>query len=893
VTLTAGSRLGPYEILAPLGAGGMGEVWRARDTKLGRDVALKVLPQAVALDSERLARFEREAQVLASLNHPHVAAIYGVEDSTPTKALVLELVEGPTLQDRIAQGALPVEEAIAIARQIAEGLEAAHEKGIVHRDLKPANVKVSTEGEVKVLDFGLAKAVDLETGGKSDLAHSPTLTGMATQLGVVLGTAAYMAPEQARGGAVDKRADVWAFGAVLYEMLTGRRLFEGDTATDVLAAVLRQDIPWTQLPAATPPGVRHLLERCLVRDRKQRLHDIADARLELEAAATGSLAAGPAAEKRRGALLWPVLTGASLIAAAAALLWGVAARRDRPVREPQPMTLSVTLPADATLESTGGSAGPVVVSPSGRQIAFCASRGAGVPQLWVRRLDEADAHPIAGTEGANHPFWAPDEKSLGYFSDLHLRRIAVDGGPVTTLAEAADPRGGTWGPDGTILFTPNYVGAILRVPADGGESRPATRIDSAAGEETHRYPQFLPDGRHFLFLSRAGWKGTVRLGSLDAEETRPVANDTANALYSAGHLLYTHDGALVAQPFDLATSKTTGPARPLVDRLLYDERYSLGIFSASPGGVLAYQTGTEVRLSQFAWLDRSGHRLSIAGEKARATGSDCPPALSPDASRVLTCRPNDAGTSSDVWLLDLKRGTSTALTNTEADETLPIWSADGGALLYGSYATASDPARVSIRRRGEDAVALLEDKESTSLRPQSMSPDGRLLVVLRENPQDGSGSLLLLELGASPATAQPLPVGKGNIFEAKISPDGRWLAYVSVESGRNELYLMRFPDGGGVLRVSRGGALRPRWRDDGREIYFLDAENWLVASQIESDSSREVATGRQTRLFQMVGEYAVTGDGQRFLVEERLSEGDVSPITIRTGWETAPAGGPR
>jgi Tol biopolymer transport system component len=707
---------------------------------------------------------------------------------------------------------------------------------------------------------------------------------MATQLGVVLGTAAYMAPEQARGGAIDKRADVWALGVVLFEMLTGRRLFDGDTATDTLAAVLRQDIPWAQLPASAPAGLRHLLERCLVRDRKQRLHDIGDVRLELEeiAGRGASSAASPLA-KTRGTLLWPILTSASLIAAAAAILWGVAVRRDRGIQDPPPMILAVTLPADANLESTGGSAGPVVVSPSGRQIAFCASRGAGVPQLWVRRLDEAEAHPIAGTQGANHPFWAPDEKSLGYFSDLHLRRVAVDGGPVTTLAEAADPRGGTWGLDGTILFAPNYVGPILRISADGGESRPATHLDAAGREETHRYPQFLPDGHHFLFLSRAGWKGTVRLGSLDSDETRPVANDTANALYSHGHLLYTHDGALVAQPFDLATYKITGPARPLVDRLLYDERYSLGIFSASPDGVLAYQTGREVRLAQFAWFDRSGHRLSTAGEKARATGSDCPPALSADASRVITCRPNDAGTSSDIWLLDLKRGTSTPLTNTEADETLPIWSADG-SLLYGSYATASDPARVSIRRRGEDAVALLEDKESTSLRPQSISPDGRLLVVLRENPQDGSGSLLLLELGASSATSRPLAV-KGNIFEAKISPDGHWLAYVSVDSGRNELYLMRFPDGGGVLRISRGGAFRPRWRDDGREIYFLDAENWIVASEIVSDSSGDVSTGKQTRLFQMVGEYAVTGDGQRFLVQERLSEGDVSPITIRTGWE--------
>ena len=494
--LSAGMTLGPYEIVAPLGAGGMGEVYRATDTKLKRQVAIKVLPAALTADHDRLVRFQREAEVLASLNHPHIAAIYGLEDADGVRALVMELVDGPTLADRIAQGAIPLDEALPIAKQIAEALEAAHEQGIVHRDLKPANIKVRPDGTVKVLDFGLAKAMEPTSASSANAMNSPTISMHATQAGIILGTAAYMSPEQTRGGTVDRRADIWAFGVVLYEMLTGRRLFDGATVSDTLAHVLMKDPDWTALPANTPAPIRRLLRRCLEKDRKRRLADIADARMEIEDARSEPEPAfrpAPAPARHRAhRVLW-IFAPLTLVAFLSALVPTVLYFR-RATPEPVVTRLDVVTPSTTDAFS-------FALSPDGRQLAFVANGEKG-SQLWLRPLDQVAAQPLAGTDGASFPFWAPDNRAIGFFADSKLKRLDLAGGAPQVLADAIVPRGGTWNRDGIIVFAPLNTGGLMRVGATGGTPVPVTR--PAAGQGSHRWPQFLPDGRRVLFLAATG-----------------------------------------------------------------------------------------------------------------------------------------------------------------------------------------------------------------------------------------------------------------------------------------------------------------------------------------------------------------------------------------------------
>jgi Tol biopolymer transport system component len=898
MTLVPGSRLGPYDITAPLGEGGMGVVYRATDSKLKREVAIKVLPEAFAADADRLARFEREAQVLAQLQHPNIASIYGLEESNGVRALVMELVEGEDLAERLKHGPLPLDEALAVARQIAEALEAAHEKGIVHRDLKPANVKLTSDGKVKVLDFGLAKAMDPPAGGASaaDLARSPTLMNSptmtaahGTQLGVILGTAAYMAPEQARGGAVDKRADIWALGVVLHEMLTGRSLFSADTVSDTLAGVLRGEIDLSKLPTGAPPALRRLLRRCLERNPKNRLHDAADARLVLADLEAGiadgepAVPATPARSTRREVVAWALAATASLVAVALFL-----GRSAETPAAPRVIRAAIPLPAGVSIELDGERAGMPAVSPDGRRVAFGAREGSGPMRIWVHDLGTAAARPLPGTEEGYRPFWSPDGRRIGFFTWSHLATTPAEGGAIARLAPARDARGGTWSPNGTILFAPFATGPLLAISDRGGVTRPVTGSAEKIGTGTHRFPQFLPDGEHFVYLDRAGRVGgaaggvmIARLG--EAGSARRLLEGATNAIHADGRLLYVRDGALVAQQLDPKRLVLTGEPRVLVEDLLVNRRFSYGVFSASEAGVLTFLTGKQRDLSRLVWRDRSGRRLGELGSPGNLTGFGGL-TLSRDGRRAAVSRVDEAQGDADIWLYDVVRGTETRLARPGSDESDPLFSSDGGTLYFGS---AGDEGSALVRRdlASGAETTVFTSKEIYSLGPISLSPDGTAMtcedrsrlayadLVLRSS--DGRGETKVL-------VATPRDDAYG-----QISPDGRWLLWASDDSGRYEVYVAPFPGGGSRVQVSREGGTQPRWNPAGSEILLKTPDNVLTAVRIETGSGT-ISVGTPTPLFPIVEftgwTYDVTADGTRFLVREPLAEGDASPITLLTDW---------
>ena len=898
MTLVAGSRIGPYEITAPLGEGGMGVVYRATDPKLRREVAIKVLPEAFAGDADRLARFEREAQVLAQLQHPNIASIYGLEESSGVRALVMELVEGEDLAERMKRGSVALEEAISIARQIAEALEAAHDKGIVHRDLKPANVKLTPEGTVKVLDFGLAKAMDPPAGSASaaDLARSPTLMNSptmtaahGTQLGVILGTAAYMAPEQARGSAVDKRADIWALGVVLHEMLTGRSLFAADTVSDTLAGVLRGEIDLAKLPAGTPPALRRLLRRCLERNPKNRLHDAADARLVLADLEAGVADEGadapptPARSPKREAVAWALAAVAAL--AAAGLFIGRGAVEPA---APRVIRATLPLPAGVSIELDGERAGMPAVSPDGRRVAFGAREGSGPMRIWVHDLGTAAARPLPGTEEGYRPFWSPDGQRIGFFTWSDLATISSEGGAIARLAPARDARGGTWSANGTIVFAPFATGPLLAMSDRGGVARAVTGSAEEIGTGTHRFPHFLPDGEHFVYLDRSGRIGSgagavmiARLG--EAAPARRLLGVATNAIPAVGRLLYVRDGALVAQGLDPKGFVLTGEPKVLVEDLLFNRRFTYGVFSASEAGVLTFLTGKQRDLSRLVWRDRSGRRLGELGTPGNLSGFGGL-ALSRDGRWAAVSRVDDAQGDADIWLYDVARGTETRLARPGSDESDPLFSPDGGTLTFGS---SGDEGSALVRRdlASGAETTLFALKGVYSAGPMSFSPDGTAMtcedrsrlayadLVLR--PSDGKGETKVL-------VATPRDDAYG-----QISPDGRWLLWASDDSGRYEVYVAPFPGGGSRVQVSREGGTQPRWNPAGSEILLKTPDNVLTAVRIETGSGT-ISVGAPTPLFPIIEftgwTYDVTADGTRFLVREPLAEGDASPITLLTDW---------
>jgi Tol biopolymer transport system component len=860
----------------------MGEVYRARDTRLGREVALKILPEAFASDPDRLMRFEREARTLASLNHPNLAQVHGLEDSGGTRALVMELVAGEDLSARVARGPIPLDEALPIARQIAEALEAAHEAGIIHRDLKPANVKVRDDGTVKVLDFGLAKALDPVASDAS--GDGATITSPAmTMRGVILGTAAYMAPEQAKGKPVDRRADIWAFGCVLYEMLTGTRAFKGDDITDTLTAVLRDEPDWTALPAATPAHIATLARRCLVKEPRDRLRDIGEARLTLggawlQVAPPGQRSSErqPGISARRG---WAVLLAALAAGSAIGAIW---MSRGRTEPAAAPVYAASLLIAD---ELTRSPAARMAVSPDGTRLAYVAADGNTSARLWLRSLNGASGQAIAGTEGAFAPFWSPDSRSIAFFSEGRLRRVDIAGGPSMTVCELpqAAPGGpsGAWSTGGVILFG---SGALYRVSASGGAPTPVTSIEKASGETAHRHPFFLPGGQRFLFVT---YKGPTPLatyaGSLDGEPRRQVMAGGSNVQYASGALLYMRDSTLLSQRFDPGRLATSGSAVPVAESVMSNVFAGGGAFTVSQTGVLVFQGAQRLGGGPLVWATRDGRQTPVTSDPAIYRDV----ALSPDGTRVALT-PFD-GEASDLWILDLERQVRTRLTFDGTAENA-VWSPDGRTVVYNAL---RDGTRQIFRRAvdgsGEELAVFTDDRPKW---PLSWSSSG-LLLFARQDPRESS-DIWAMRLDA-PARPEAVVAGPSPERWGQFSPDGRWLAYTSDESGRREVYVRGAGGAGGRWQVSTAGGTYPRWRRDGRELFYVSPTNRMVATPIGLGED-SATLGQPVDLFParpFLGFdrifYDVGPDG-RFLLAAYPEKLPTAELTLLVNWPTLLAG---
>jgi serine/threonine protein kinase/Tol biopolymer transport system component len=878
MALAVGGRCGPYEVTAKIGAGGMGEVYRARDTRLDRDVALKILPEAFASDPERLARFEREAKTLAALNHPHIAHIHGLEESGAVRALVLELVDGPTLADRIAQGAIPIEEALAIARQIADALEAAHEQGIIHRDLKPANIKLRTDGTVKVLDFGLAKALDPKSAGPVDPAASPTLTSPAlmTGVGVILGTAAYMSPEQARGQAINKGTDIWAFGCVLFEMLSGRMAFRGATMSDTIAAVLERSPDWAVLPSATPPPVQHVLARCLEKDPKLRWRDIGDVRIELDAAARGWRAGtdseSPKISRAGERAAWSLLV--ALTAAAVAIATPVLRKTPAPAE----IRFNVFFPRGVTPDFA-----QLAISPDGQQIVVSPSFGVQGPSpLWLRSLASTSGRLLTGTEGGGFPFWSPDGQSIGFFAEQKLKRLDVNSQAIQTLADAPVARGGAWQSDGTILFAPNATGPLVRVPATGGQATVATQL--SAGQNDHRAPFILPDATHFLYYARGTPEARgVYVSRLDGTESKRLLDADGAAVYApSGNLLFARQGELMAQSFDVRRLALEGEPFRVADSVAVNPGVSLASLSASASGPIAYATDS-IRRTQFAWFDRSGRRLETVGTPDQRSMAN--PSLSPDGSRVAFSRV--VGGNWDIWLLDMQ-GAASKITSALALDFSPVWSPDGRQLFYQSNNSSIQSRSVSEGTPEQEVL-----KERTMMYPTDVSPDGTVLLYTRASGP--STDLWYVSLG-SDRTPHPFTQTVASERDGQFAPDGKWVAYQANDAGHNEVYLQPFPGPGDRIQVSSGGGQQVRWARNGSELFYIAADQRLTSVRVTIGAGGKIGFGPPLPLFRTEfdtsflsrQQYVVSPDGQRFLINAATDAIDPPSITFILNWKGRP-----
>ena len=865
-------------ISSPLGAGGMGEVYRARDTTLGRDVAIKILPDNFSADADRLARFRREAHVLAALNHPNIAAIYGVETSDGVHALVLELVEGPTLEDWIALRASgrvtsglasrsSLGDTVAIARQIAEELDAAHERGIVHRDLKPANVKLGPDGRVKVLDFGLAKTRDA-----ADAPAYPTVTSLRTDVGVVLGTVPYMSPEQARGTAVDRRTDIWAFGCILYELLTGRRAFpSGETASDTLAAILARDPDWSALPASVPSRLRRLVTRCLKKDPRERLRDIGDALPELADAIDDSAPGAATARASRQRAF--VLGAAALLAIVAAALFYMTELR----RPAAAAGVAFTVQAPAGGQLTVGQP----LSPDGTKLVFIAASSSGVPIVWVRPIDSISAHSLDGTEGARDVFWSPDSQNLGFFAGGQLKRIPAAGGPALVICSVDMPQGGSWGSQNVILV--GTQGPLLRVSAAGGTPTPATELDVKARDQWHTQPEFLPDGRQFFFTVLSGGVTDVQafIGRLDSNDRRALGGVRSAVRYApTGHVVFTRDGALLAQAFDIDGGGLSAEPFQIAERATGGYRMP---FSAARNGALAYLSLLDMD-SELRWFDRSGAPLGLAGAK----GSYWNPELSPDGTRIANDR--DVRGNVDIWVLDSATGSELRVTNHAAADYSPIWSPDNRTLLFTSYRDGL--GRMYAHEIGGAAGDSLVQKTGVEQRASDWSNDGRYVAYMQD--EVGSNGARAADLWAVAAGSGADPVRlthtDANENNVRFSPDVRWIAYESNESGRYEVYVQSFPRGGNRQVVSAGGGRTPRWKPDGTELFYLTDDGTVMAVPMTPtpDGAR---FGPPSRLFRADVEFAggigrvlsVSADG-RFLLRVAPAGRVPSSIVVLQNW---------
>ena len=880
-------RIGSYTIERELGRGGMGIVYLARDPRLQRLVAIKVLPDAFARDPERLARFEREARLLASLNHPNIAAIHGLEEDGGHSYLILEYVEGETLAQHLGRGALPIDESLDACRQVAAALEAAHENGVIHRDLKPGNVKRTPGGEIKVLDFGLAKGAASESN--PDMSHSPTIAYNMTGAGVILGTAAYMSPEQARGKPVDRRTDIWSFGCLLYECLTGRQLFQGETVSDLIAKILEREPDWSALPAQTPDKVRELLRKMLEKDAKKRLRDIGDARIELEDALAARVssgriqvtggAAGSAGAARAKMSMATIATVAGVTAAVTAaitiFLHGM-------MHQPAvwaPTRFSITAPPGTKLDED---AVQVALSPDGRMVAFTATDSGGTSQIYVRPLDTLAARAIPGTDNATALFWSPDSRSLGFFADGKLKKAPLTGGEVEPLANASNGRGGTWNRSNVIVYAPEGGGPLYRISANGGEPQQITTLDSTRHETAHRFPWFLPDGKHFLYVSLPSTAGKhdVWVGSLDSPKRVRVLGAEEAPVYAApGYLIYPRGRGMVAQRFDAGALSVRGEPIALPDQPGVAQATGFRAVSAGENGTLAFLNGRVVA-TKLVWIDRSGRQIGSLGlQPANYQWV----ALSPDGRNAVIVRLDSPG-QANLWMVDLQSSVPTRFTFGNTLDGTPLFSPDGSRLIYQS----NPKGRFDLFVKGITAStpeSALVTSDVNFKEGGAVTTDGRLLLFAQLDSRTG-WDLMELPLDGS---GQPRPLVRTPFNErwCSLSPDGRWIAYTSDESGRLEIYVRGFPGLGSKARVSTTGGAFPQWRNDGKEILFyaLDFQTVMSADTQTSPAFHASAPHLLFKFPPGTTPPGVSPDFQRFLAPVPAGDNGSASVSVVLDWQ--------
>ncbi len=878
MSLTAGTRLGPYEILDALGAGGMGEVYLAKDSRLDRTVAIKVLPEHLSASPEVRARFEREARSASSLNHPNICALYDVGHQDGIDFLVMEHLEGETLAARLDRGPLPTDELLRIAKQIADALDKAHRQGLVHRDLKPANVMLTKAG-AKLLDFGLARATGLAADA-GNVSRSPTMSRPLTAEGTIVGTYQYMAPEVLEGNEADARSDIFAFGALLFEMATGKRAFEGKSQASVIAAILEREPPLiSTLQPLTPPGLERLTKTCLAKDPDQRRQSMHDVLLDLQWISEGGSQAGvPAtvAARRKGTarLAW-VVAGAAAVAATA---FAVGYFSRRPETPPQ-MRFLIAAPSKSV------DMGSPKISPDGRFIAFSAADSSGIVSVWLRPLEALTALPMPGTEGALRPFWSPDSRTIAFFAAGKLKKISVSGGPAQTLCEFPNGADGSWGRDGVILFDAGPRDSVTRVSDAGGVPAPATTLDRANGESGTAWPAFLPDGRHFLFLglSERGDSTILKVGKLDSKETKALAAGIFSRVeYVPGYLVFTRERALMARPFDAKRLAFTGDMFPIADEVFQADNNNAD-FSLSRTGAMVFRSEAQAGKSRLVWTDRTGKELGTLGEPA----SYGVLGLSPDGKRLAT----EIGATlreTDLWLIEESRGVSSRFTFNPSTDVWPVWSPDGSRILFSSNRNSSTYSLWEKPSRGVGDDSLFYST-NVDIGPADWSTDGRY-VALEAFAGATSWDIWILPMSGD---RKPYPFVHSQFreFDARFSPDGRWLMYSSGESGRREIYVQAFPGPGGKYQVSTQGGQDPQWRRDGKEILYLSPEGDMMS--VDVIAGTDFQAGIPRKLFRAgpsggnpAGRgWALSADGQRFLFRKPIQSGFVPTITVVLNWD--------